>query len=396
MADFNSHIITNAGRNLLARALAGEGKVIFTKAAFGDQKHSGNLREVTELKNKKLDLNVMNIRNDNGTAVLTVQISNENVEQSFQTEEFGVYAKIEGDITEILYSYTTAVSADTFPNNRLGKTYESIQDIYMAISSDIEAEIYVRDGVIYLTRDIANQVYTEIGLIAVGTLKGRNNLEADKQYLADNGHWYKNIGGNRTWEATSGTPDEQLIPITWKYLYESLNNKENQLIQNLNGILGQNNGEFPVEQAVVGNIYYFPRNQKYYYCLKSQTSRVSVPNADFEELSIYQNRKKLENLIKTDTYGAQNGGYFELFNRIIVYGSFNYIFGTSSIQNFEIRESIRNWENANVICSWREINLNLTNTTVSALMTSPTTLSIKSNIVSSGRGTVSYLIIARI
>ena len=298
MADFNSHIITNAGRNLLARALAGEGKVLFTKAAFGDQKHSGNLREVTELKNKKLDLNVMNIRNDNGTAVLTVQISNENVEQSFQTEEFGVYAKIEGDIIEILYSYTTAVSADTFPNNRLGKTYESIQDIYMAISSDIEAEIYVRDGVIYLTRDIANQVYTETGLTAVGTLKGRNNLEADKQYLADNGHWYKNIGGNRTWEATSGTPDEQLIPITWKYLYESLNNKENQLIQNLNGILGQNNGEFPVEQAVAGNVYYFPRNQKYYYCLKSQTSRVSVPNADFEELSIYQNRKKLENFSK--------------------------------------------------------------------------------------------------
>ncbi|WP_336175497.1 hypothetical protein [Fusobacterium polymorphum] len=320
MADFNSHIITNAGRNLLARALAGEGKVLFTKAAFGDQKHSGNLREVTELKNKKLDLNVMNIRNDNGTAILTVQISNENVEQSFQTEEFGVYAKIEGDITEILYSYATAVSADTFPNNRLGKTYESIQDIYMAISSDVEAEIYVRDGVIYLTRDIANQVYTETGITAVGTLKGRSNLEENKQYLADNGHWYKNIGGNRTWEATSGTPDEQLIPITWKYLYESLNNKENQLIQNLNGILGQNNGEFPVEQAVAGNIYYFPRNQKYYYCLKSQTSRVSVPNADFEELSIYQNRKKLENLSTfkiQEMYSTPAGVKFTIFQ----YGS---------------------------------------------------------------------------
>ena len=319
MADFNSHIITNAGRNLLARALAGEGKVLFTKAAFGDQKHSGNLREVTELKNKKLDLNVMNIRNDNGTAVLTVQISNENVEQSFQTEEFGVYAKIEGDITEILYSYTTAVSADTFPNNRLGKTYESIQDIYMAISSDIEAEIYVRDGVIYLTRDIANQVYTETGLTAVGTLKGRNNLEADKQYLADNGHWYKNIGGNRTWEATSGTPDEQLIPITWEYLYKSLNTKESLLIQNLNGILGQNNGEFPVEQAVAGNVYYFPRNQKYYYCLKSQTSRVSVPNADFEELSIYQNRKKLENLYKIEY--KTDYDVLTILNRKIVIGS---------------------------------------------------------------------------
>jgi len=299
MAEFNSHIITNAGRNLLARALAGEGKVIFTKAAFGDQKHSGNLREVTELKNKKLDLNVMNIRNDNGTAVLTVQISNQNVDQSFQTEEFGVYAKIENDVSEVLYSYTTAVSADTFPNNRLGKTYESIQDIYMAISSDVEAEIYVRDGVIYLTRDIANQVYTETGITAVGTLKRRSNLEENKQYLADNGHWYKNIGGNRSWNSL-GTPDEQLIPITWEYLYKSLNTKEGQLIQNLNGLLGKNNGQFPVDQAVEGNVYYFPANQKYYYCLKSQSGRTSVPNADFEEMSIWANKKKLENLIKYD------------------------------------------------------------------------------------------------
>ena len=306
MTEFNSHIITNAGRNLLARALAGEGKVIFTKAAFGDQKHSGNLREVTELKNKKLDLNVMNIRNDNGTAVLTVQISNQNVDQSFQTEEFGVYAKIENDVSEVLYSYTTAVSADTFPNNRLGKTYESIQDIYMAISSDVEAEIYVRDGVIYLTRDIANQVYTETGITAVGTLKGRSNLEENKQYLADNGHWYKNIGGNRSWNSL-GTPDEQLIPITWEYLYKSLNTKEGQLIQNLNGLLGKNNGQFPVDQAVEGNVYYFPANQKYYYCLKSQSGRTSVPNADFEEMSIWANKKKLENLIKYDFVDKTQG-----------------------------------------------------------------------------------------
>lgn len=314
MAEFNSHIITNAGRNLLARALAGEGKVVFTKAAFGDQKYSGNLREVTELKNKKLDLNVMNIRNDNGTAVLTVQISNQNVDQSFQTEEFGVYAKIENDVSEVLYSYTTAVSADTFPNNRLGKTYESIQDIYMAISSDVEAEIYVRDGVIYLTRDIANQVYTETGITAVGTLKGRSNLEENKQYLADNGHWYKNIGGNRSWSSL-GTPDEQLIPITWEYLYKSLNTKEGQLIQNLNGLLGKNNGQFPVDQAVEGNVYYFPANQKYYYCLKSQSGRTSVPNADFEEISIWANKKKLENLFKINNLKYDSGNIKILINQ---------------------------------------------------------------------------------
>ena len=62
--------------------------------------------------------------------------------------------------------------------------------------------------------------------------------------------------------------------------------------------VGKEDGKFPLTESVAGNIYYFPGNKKFYYCLKSQTSRVSVPNADFEELSIYQNRKKLENLIK--------------------------------------------------------------------------------------------------
>lgn len=337
MAEFNSHIITNAGRNLLARALAGEGKIIFTKAAFGDQKHSGNLREVSELKNKKLDLNVMNIRNDNGTAVLTVQISNQNVEQSFQTEEFGVYAKIENDVSEVLYSYTTAVSADTFPNNRLGKTYESIQDIYMAISSDVEAEIYVRDGVIYLTRDIANQVYTETGITAVGNLKGRNNLEEDKQYLADNGHWYKNIGGNRSWNS-SGTPDEQLVPVTWEYLYKNLNTKEGQLIQNLNGLLGKNNGQFPVDQAVEGNVYYFPANQKYYYCLKSQSGRTSVPNADFEEMSIWANKKKLENLNTSDYKILLDKSYISGKN---IFTTNEIIWGVSELA--EYKKAIKNY-----------------------------------------------------
>ena len=396
MAEFNSHIITNAGRNLLARALAGEGKVIFTKAAFGDQKHSGNLREVTELKNKKLDLNVMNIRNDNGTAVLTVQISNQNVDQSFQTEEFGVYAKIENDVSEVLYSYTTAVSADTFPNNRLGKTYESIQDIYMAISSDVEAEIYVRDGVIYLTRDIANQVYTETGVIAVGNLKGRSNLEENKQYLADDGHWYKNIGGNRSWNSSTGIPDEQLIPITWEYLYKSLNTKEGQLIQNLNGLLGKNNGQFPVDQAVEGNVYYFPANQKYYYCLKSQSGRTSVPNADFEEMSIWANKKKLENLLTFDNLNSQNQGWFKIGGRLLVYGSFDYKYGTSSVQNFELLLSIPNWQYANVILSSTDTDTPNIISSFQARLISATTLSIKGANSFSGKGVVSYLIIARV
>lgn len=302
MADFNSHIITNAGRNLLARALAGEGKVLFTKAAFGDQKHSGNLREVTELKNKKLDLNVMNIRNDNGTAVLTVQISNQNVEQSFQTEEFGVYAKIENDVSEVLYSYTTAVSADTFPNNRLGKTYESIQDIYMAISSDVEAEIYVRDGVIYLTRDIANQVYTETGLIPVGELKGRSSLEANKQYLAGNGHWYKNVGGDRTWNGND-SPDENFIPITWeelsKQIVKSNSSIKNEIVEAEERVIGKSYGGILNEagQKYEGKTYYDKNTKKLFLCKRNNTD-ISANINNYIAMDSNSLLERLENLFK--------------------------------------------------------------------------------------------------
>jgi len=85
--------------------------------------------------------------------------------------------------------------------------------------------------------------------------------------------------------------DGKDLYITKDYLESNYTQKGN-----FNGT-AQEDGKFPLTESVAGNIYYFPGNKKFYYCLKSQTSRVSVPNADFEELSIYQNRKKLENLI---------------------------------------------------------------------------------------------------
>ena len=252
----------------------------------------------------------MNIRNDNGTAVLTVQISNQNVDQSFQTEEFGVYAKIEGDATEILYSYTTAVSADTFPNNRLGKTYESIQDIYMAISSDVEAEIYVRDGVIYLTRDIANQVYTETGLIPVGELKGRSNLEANKQYLAGNGHWYKNVGGDRTWNGND-SPDENFIPITWeelsKQIVKSNSSIKNEIVEAEERVIGKSYGGILNEagQKYEGKTYYDKNTKKLFLCKRNNTD-ISANINNYIAMDSNSLLERLENLYNVKTYSYHN------------------------------------------------------------------------------------------
>ncbi|QNM15526.1 hypothetical protein [Fusobacterium hominis] len=240
MAEFNGNVITNDGRNLLSRALAGQGKIIFTKAAFGAGRQDIPAREVRDLKDKKLDLVIMNRRNDSGTAILTVHITNKDVEESFRTQEFGVYAKLEGDKEEVLYCYSLAIEPDFFPNNKLGITYESVVDLYMTLSTEVESGIYIKEGTVFITKDIADQVYSTTGVAAVGKLEGRERLEADKSYLAADGSWYFNIGGVREWNK-SGVKDTKLIPMTWKYLYEWIINKFSTLKLNWKDITDKPN-----------------------------------------------------------------------------------------------------------------------------------------------------------
>ena len=70
--------------------------------------------------------------------------------------------------------------------------------------------------------------------------------------------------------------------------------------------LGKEDGKFPLTEAVKGNVYYFPGNKKFYICKEAQNRRVSVPDGNFEELSIWENRKRLENLIGVIEVDNQN------------------------------------------------------------------------------------------
>nr|DAX73529.1 MAG TPA: tail-collar fiber protein [Caudoviricetes sp.] len=331
--------ITKKGREYLAKIQAENKPINFAKIKIGDGRldNYDNPAELEHLINQKVEKGILTLNQEHDTVILTTNIDNVSLRTGYYPREIGVFVNDNGQ--EIMYYYMN----------------DGDETSWIPPETDGPFKIELK---LNLIASNAQSIVVE----GVG-----KDLYITKEFLEAN---YTQKGG---YTGTAQEIDDRVVSA-----------------------LGKEDGKFPLTEAVKGNVYYFPGNKKFYICKEAQKRRVSVPDGNFEELSIWENRKRLENLIKTDTYGAQNGGYFELFNRIIVYGSFNYIFGTNSIQNFEIRESIKNWENANVICSWREINLNLTNTTVSALMTSPTTLSIKSNIASSGRGTVSYLIIARV
>ena len=336
MAIFNGHTVTNDGRNLLGRALSGAGKIVFTKAAFGQGTYTGDLREIKELVDKRLDCVVSDILNDQGTVNIKIQITNKNLTQSFRTEEFGIYAKIEGDATEILYCYAAAQESDSIPNNSFGDTFMAEHTVYLAFSSDAEADIYIKEGAVFLTRDTADKSYVIIDLEAKGDLSsGRTSLEADKIYKADDGKWYKNIGGDRSWMSGNGVPDELLKLISWEQIYKDLDKpfgtNEGEILEGhrLAQALGLefagelNNND--LKQA--GKAYWDNVNKSIYKCLVNTTLNYADASY-FEALSNNDLLLKLQNLSKVETYYKTENGITFAFKRIgnlIFYNSSNKI-----------------------------------------------------------------------
>lgn len=72
---------------------------------------------------------------------------------------------------------------------------------------------------------------------------------------------------------------------------KSLNNR-------LVSAVGKHDGDFPIANAVVGNVYYSELTKKYYKCKVGGPA--PMPNGNFIDLSILENLNRLENLSKYD------------------------------------------------------------------------------------------------
>ncbi|PID67375.1 MAG: hypothetical protein CR959_00445, partial [Fusobacteriales bacterium] len=95
----------------------------------------------------------------------------------------------------------------------------------------------------------------------------------------------------------SNTQNNTPILIDLEGLNKAIEGIVAKQIQQTNSLAGGYNGSFPLIRATKGHIYLLPSNNKRYICTQNYSgSRISVPNSHFEELSIFQNRDRLENL----------------------------------------------------------------------------------------------------
>ena len=242
--------LTAIGANYLATRLAQELPVEITRVQIGAGTPIGNPGDVSELQNYKLDAKILKKSQENNTLEITIQVVNEDVDQGFYLKEIGVFVN---DDTEKLYWYCNEDNAQYIP----AKT-----DSAIAFEIDIKMEV----------TNIESPIMNWSG-------KG---TWIDKDYLEEalKNHVVNNLTEQ---SATKALAANQGVV---------LDNKDV-------GIMGGRDGKFPLTAATKGNIYLLESTQKYYICINDYDGiQISVPNANFEELSVYTNRSKLDNLFE--------------------------------------------------------------------------------------------------
>lgn len=99
--------------------------------------------------------------------------------------------------------------------------------------------------------------------------------------------------------------------------------KSEGLNDRLVSALGKHDGDFPIANAVVGNVYYSELTKKYYKCKIGGPA--PMPNGNFIDLSILENLNRLENLIKVDagitenytTLGSYTYNFPKSYNKVL-------------------------------------------------------------------------------
>ena len=244
--------LTKKGADYLATRLANELAVEFLKVEIGDGAiiSGQNPKNQTSLISYKKDVRILKKEQENNAINLTIQITNDDITQGFYLKEIGIYVN-DSTSNGCLYWYCNEDNAQYIP----AKT-----DSVIAFEIDIRMEVTNSDTTII-------------------NWNGKNTW-INKEHLEEN---YTQNGG---YKGTALEIDDRVVSA-----------------------LGKEDGKFPLNEAIQGNVYYFPANKKFYICKETQNRRISVPDVKFEELSIWENRKRLENLQRKKYPLMYNGGF---------------------------------------------------------------------------------------
>lgn len=157
MADFKKVMLTNAGRNLMAKILAMKTVPNITRMGIGDGTTRVNVEDMTEMVSMQMVAPVVDKRSEGvGFVRLTARFSNDELTEGFFINEIGVFAK-DPDLGEILYAYTDVQSHGDFMPSIGGATsvteeinciidIGNARDVILSVDSN---DFYMRSLTVY-------------------------------------------------------------------------------------------------------------------------------------------------------------------------------------------------------------------------------------------------------
>ena len=186
MANYIGWILTNKGRELLAKAINNETKINITKFKIGAGYNAGNDRELTDLLDKRNEFPVNSYeRKENGIVEFTFIVSNKTgtgestITNSYKISEMGIYAQDDSG-TEILYAYNKGTDGDYIPVYNGKNAIDIIEKCIIVIDQAATLNVTIDNSMTYLTRDSADRRYLEIQALAkiIGLEFGGNIQDA--------------------------------------------------------------------------------------------------------------------------------------------------------------------------------------------------------------------------
>ena len=172
MANYIGWILTNKGRELLAKAINNETKINITKFKIGAGYNTGNDRELTDLLDKRNEFPVNSYeRKENGIVEFTFIVSNKTgsgtstITNSYKISEMGIYAQDDSG-TEILYAYNKGTDGDYIPVYNGKNAIDIVEKCIIIIDQAANLNVTIDNSMTYLTRDSADRRYLEIQALA--------------------------------------------------------------------------------------------------------------------------------------------------------------------------------------------------------------------------------------
>lgn len=148
-------VITNKGMEMQNKLLNGEALRITTVKTGTGTVTVTDLRAQEELKSMKQTLSIVNKQVSENSLVLMVQLTTVGLQEGYDLQQLGVYAKLQGSDEEILFAILQEDKPMPIPSETEKPRYAVTFYLEFIITNDSQVEININPAA-FMTLDIYN------------------------------------------------------------------------------------------------------------------------------------------------------------------------------------------------------------------------------------------------